>query len=67
MEDLLRAEIGESGDAGGGFSEGFTDAFAGGAAEDVVAIERGGEGDGGKKIFVKLGAELAEFVEGEFP
>ena len=37
--------------------------MAGGAADDVVAVERGFEGDSGEEVVGKLVAELAEFVE----
>ncbi len=43
--------LGEAGDG-----EGFADAGAGGAAEDVVAVEGGFEGDGGVDVLGELGA-----------
>ena len=36
---------------------------AGGAADDVVAVEGGFEGDGGEEVFAELGADGAEFIE----
>ena len=43
----------------------LADAGARGAADDVVAIERGVEGDGGVKVFAKFVAELAQVSERE--
>src|SRR6202167_413708 len=48
---------------GGG--EGLLDAGAGGAAEDVVAVQGCGEGDGGEEVFGEGVGEGAEFGKGE--
>jgi len=41
------------------------DAGASRATEDIVAIERGVEADGGEEVFVELGAENSQFVDGK--
>src|SRR5580698_1942604 len=46
-----------------GVMEGGADTRACGAADDVVAIEGGFEGDGREEVRVEFGAELAELVE----
>src|SRR5580704_2555991 len=48
-----------------GIFQGSSDAVTGGAADDIVAVERGFEGDGGEEVFAELGADGAEFFEGE--
>ena len=52
-------------DAGFCFGESGGDVSAVGASDDVVAVERGFEGDGGEEVLGEVGVEGAEFFEGE--
>src|ERR1035438_230907 len=65
MNGLLLVECDESSDALGCGGEGRAHTFARGAADYIVAVEGGGEGDGGEKVGVEFGAKTAQFREGE--
>src|SRR5579875_1308866 len=55
----------EGANAGFRIAEGGTDAVPRGAAEHIVAVESGLEGDGGEEVFGEFGSELAQLVERE--
>src|SRR5271165_4243679 len=65
MDSLPFIDGANCGDAFGCGFESLVHPLARGSADHVVTIERGVERDGGEKVFVELGAEGAQFIDGE--